>query len=464
MDELIKFSLKEANQIIKTEINNLANSLRVNPWGKTPGVFYNGGSLVIKFTYQGEQKTFVAGYSLDVYGINESRSLAIEIGKKLLLDQFSLAWLDSYKRKTKLVKRELDIFSLWCEYKEYFLNEISQGKLTQADLWLNRQGEQLDRLFLYKKTDFKNKYELSKLDIQWLINNRITKEKNKLRVRPDNTTRAIGLKKSMLKNFLAYIDQDHLFPLVVNKTPKRQFSQEYCTDQQIELAIATLENKIKNGKPRYIENNLGWLFFLKVVAIWGLRPHEFWNIKNWSNSVDLVKGDFVPGEKIKAINDPNNENKLLAIGGDTKTGSRLVLPMPPEGIELLEICNSEFYFPLVNDPLMLRQGSYNCTDLAGKFFKRNDLFNPYQLRHAYAHRCNRLGVNAKVASNSMGHSLNVHNATYLGSNNQDQQLADYQQELNKLNKKNDLIKKRLSELGLSDSQLLGVYGIIQELL
>lgn len=444
----IDFWLNESNEIVKEQLKVLAFGLGLTKLhGKCPVITKVNGSLVIKFSYGKKQNSFTPGLPLSQKGISEARSLSLEIGQKLLLDQFSFNWLESKKIKSKIVTEEKNIFLLWCEFKQYFLSLKKNNKLSQIQMWQNRKGDQLDRLFHHRQGNFKKQYKLDRSDCQWLLNNKIIKVNGSYELLPDNTTRSNLLKKGMLKSFLEYCDH----PVnVIGESFKRgssnHYESSYCTDDQIIQAVNKLQDKIDNGPRRFRPNNQGWLCFLKVLAVYGLRPHEYWNIKNWSSPVSLVNGDYVATATgtIKAITDPTNQLKILAIGSDTKTGARLILPVLPQGLIFNEV-NDPLFMPLVTDPLLLNQSNaYKCSDLAGKFFLQCELgFNPYQLRHAYAHRCDRVNIKPNLASKSMGHSLNVHNASYLSTFNQDQLLNDYERELSKLDPIDEL-KKRLS--------------------
>ena len=464
----IDFWLKESNEIVKEQLKVLAFGLGLTKvHGKCPIIINNNGVLAVRFSYGKKQSLFSPGLPLSQVGISQCRSLALEIGQKLLLNEFSYSWLESKKVKATVIAQEKNIFLLWCEFKQYFLSLKKNNKLSQVQMWQNRKGDQLDRLFHNSGNRFKNKYRLDRDDCQWLLNHKIIKVKGELIILPDDTTRSNLLKKGMLKSFLEYCDH----PVnVIGESSKRwssnQFESSYCTDDQILQAINKLQDKITNGPKRFKPNNQGWLCFLKVVAVYGLRPHEFWNIKNWDTPVRYWGNDYKPDPAgaILAITDPSNNLKVLAIGKDTKTGGRLVLPVLPQELNLSELFSKPLDFPLITDPLgELSNGGYKSSDLAGKFFLRSNIgFNPYQLRHAYAHRCDRLSIRPNLVSKSMGHSLNVHNQSYLSTFNQDQLLSDYQQELGRLDPLDEL-KKRLSA-SFSDSQVKSICDIVQSVL
>ena len=188
-----------------------------------------------------------------------------------------------------------------------------------------------------------------------------------------------------------------------------------------------------------------WQFLYGLLATYGIRVHEAWNIKNWHHPVTLKDGDWLAidddGENIDNEDDDNkyvwqkyqgsnltipaivyrtNTNHLLAIGHRTKTGYRVAFPLSPNGhdwvkeFNLLETLN----LPKIDDPLTCfgseNSGSFKCTTKTGQWFKKKNYgFTPHALRHAYNIRGHKLGVNQKVLCDSLGHGLQMNSSTYL---------------------------------------------------
>jgi integrase len=130
---------------------------------------------------------------------------------------------------------------------------------------------------------------------------------------------------------------------------------------------------------------LRWSF--GILACYGLRPHELYHL----DLSDFKKGDI----KIRILD-------------DTKTGSRVVWPLVPEGFDL--DCLRK-----LRPPTTQKTGISN-QELGGRIgtgFKSWDVgVLPYDLRHAWAVRAIRRGLDVSAATRMMGHSLSIHNKTY----------------------------------------------------
>lgn len=193
-----------------------------------------------------------------------------------------------------------------------------------------------------------------------------------------------------------------------------------------------------------------WQFLYALLAIYGLRVHEAWNIKNWDNPVILKNGDWIiipdneyndtnnedeqerycyeqwKKEKltIPAILDPKNKDYLLCIGHETKTGYRIGFPISPSGhsrnCEWIKKFNilQPLNLPDIPDPL--KPGGKNndnallCSIATVVWFSQKKYgFTPHALRHAYNIRGHKLGINQKTLANSLGHSLQMNLDDYL---------------------------------------------------
>jgi hypothetical protein len=135
-----------------------------------------------------------------------------------------------------------------------------------------------------------------------------------------------------------------------------------------------------------------------MMATYGLRDHESWNIENLYEVVDF-DGGLIP-----ALNDPNNTTNLIVISANTKTGRRLAMPVSPDGKNWVELFDLKNPKPLeVNLNVKHPQSVYSET-LTRAFKAANLKFRPYDLRHAFNHRCEERGISTAVAALSLGHS------------------------------------------------------------
>ena len=130
----------------------------------------------------------------------------------------------------------------------------------------------------------------------------------------------------------------------------------------------------------YSIKNPQWQWLFGMMATYGLRPHEVFNI------------------------DLNSDFPIVDIL-DGKTGARRVWALPPQWVK---------DFDLTNIKMPNCSGSNrDLGDRVGTFFRRNKIpFKPYDLRHKWAIRAIELGLDVSLASKQMGHSVQVHCEVY----------------------------------------------------
>lgn len=134
-------------------------------------------------------------------------------------------------------------------------------------------------------------------------------------------------------------------------------------------------------------SNPGWAWVFGMMAAYGLRNHEPFH-------VDL--------EQIQA------NPTAWVLGG--KTGARRVRPLHPEWYERFWL-----FDPQLPKRVNVDRSNSALGHSAISYFR--DLPNPppfrlYSLRHAYAIRGYRYGLNDKAMARMMGHSRQVHESIY----------------------------------------------------
>lgn len=240
----------------------------------------------------------------------------------------------------------------------------------------------------------------------------------------------------------------------------------------------------KDYRYRYVQ----WQFLYGLLAVYGLRIHEAWNIKNWSTPVILKDGDWLAiddntgntndkdendkyiyrqyrGNKIviPAILDPNNNEHLLCIGHETKTGYRVAFPLSPNGHDWIKEFNllQPLNLPDIPNPLNYlgtnKDGGIGCTHQSTRWFKNKKYgFTPHALRHAYNIRGHKLGVNQKVLCDSLGHGLQMNSNTYLRHEGDSSKLQGIRQAINEDNFKrseNERLKLENEQLKTENEKL-----------
>ncbi|BAS55281.1 phage integrase [Leptolyngbya boryana NIES-2135] len=128
----------------------------------------------------------------------------------------------------------------------------------------------------------------------------------------------------------------------------------------------------------------GWQYLYGLIAVYGLRNHEV----------------FYPDLR---------EFPILRTRKTSKTGERPVKPLYPEWAEAWKL--GEVIYPK-QVRITAESSNRQMGVCVTAWFQNNMPFNAYNLRHAYAGRCDRCGVPPKTAAKMMGHTLQVHELVY----------------------------------------------------
>lgn len=140
------------------------------------------------------------------------------------------------------------------------------------------------------------------------------------------------------------------------------------SDSEIETAWAKVHDRYPQAA-----------YFFALGGCYGLRPSE------------MLSVEF-----------DNDYNALVS--PDTKTGQRLVWPVPPQWIER---------FGVLTPPPITLTKRHGLTTWAGYRLRRCDVtIRLYDLRHAFAVRLLRRGISADIGARLMGHSAQLHSHRY----------------------------------------------------
>lgn len=165
----------------------------------------------------------------------------------------------------------------------------------------------------------------------------------------------------------ARIDYDPT-PYQGNYSPKRPRPRDIPTDAAIVEFWASLQNP-------------GWKFILGLIATYGLRPHEAFQV----DFDRLASGDRV----------------LWVLRG--KTDQRRVWAFHPEWFDQFQL--GEPVLPAVNLDRRNDQIGHSATR---HFWEIKSPFKLYDLRHAWAIRTLEYGLEDALSARQMGHSVEVH--------------------------------------------------------
>jgi hypothetical protein len=181
---------------------------------------------------------------------------------------------------------------------------------------------------------------------------------------------------------LAGLEVVTLSALKGNYSATKTATRELPTDVEILTAWHSLSHA-----PQWVRWSFG------MIACYGLRPHELYHL----DLTDFLKGD----QKIRVLD-------------ETKTRSRAVWPLVPEGFDIA-------WLRTPHPPTEVKSGKSTPSPkdnqtlgqrISTAFRRWGVPILAYDLRHAWAVRAIRRGLDVSAATRMMGHSLSVHNKTY----------------------------------------------------
>ncbi|HEY9794057.1 MAG TPA: hypothetical protein V6D30_00330 [Leptolyngbyaceae cyanobacterium] len=328
------------------------------------------------------------GYTWSREGLKRAEENARKIELKLSYKEFTWEW---YEREiAKKVVRVNDnasklIAELQIDYKKHFFathpytTEI-QIRRTDAT-WQVGYWNYISR--------FNAQELLSEKEIRRVIET--TKSNTASRFRMVST----------IRNFLIFLKLFPQYQDVVNSyksSTKHEKKDRYIpTDMEIESAFFFITPK-PCCKKKHLHTFPKKQWHFGMMATYGLRDHESWNIENLYELVDF------DGELIPALNDPDNKTNLIVISENTKTGRRLAMPVSPDGKNWVELFDLKNPKPLEVNLNVKHPHSVYGETLNYFFDAANLKFRPYDLRHAFNHRCEERGISTAVAALSLGHS------------------------------------------------------------
>ncbi|WP_013323766.1 hypothetical protein [Gloeothece verrucosa] len=441
--------------------------------GKTATIKVSGQALAVQFSFNGQQQKGV-NERFSFEGLEKAKRIALLVSAQLEAGTYTHEWLNELLGKkpkqsietSQEPEKKKTCKELLAEYKTWWFKEKTSLKTGTNKSWFHRQ-RWLDALESIDKP-------LTDKIIQDVI----------LSTTPNSADRGIAIRG--VKNFLDFHCIDYpKFLDKLQKENKPKPSKKYIpTDSEIEQYLqAMIKREIEGqhksgGRKTNMKARQKITFIYKLLAIYGLRIHEVFQIANWDKPVTLKNGDWVTvdvsdddessdsdtmeqyqGEDfvIPAINSINNSLKILAIKNDTKTGYRMAMPLSPtdkdwlKEWDLIRNCPIEELLPNWKFP---KEGKTSA--ICGYFrlgtmgggetqYSRNNRFipfTPHALRHAYNHRGHNQGINQAQLAQSLGHSIEMNGTTYFDTMREETKLQGlknaFKQELNKVDRVTEL--------------------------
>ncbi|MGL5874025.1 MAG: hypothetical protein ACRC2R_16925 [Xenococcaceae cyanobacterium] len=423
--------------------------------GKTCQLKRSGHSITLQFNFQG-QKERGCGCKFTAKGIERAEQIAKLVTTQLIADNFSFDWYDRLLKKNKKIEKieNLSFTKELEEYKKNWFKEKQKIKYPQRQWRLNHHW--------LEKVAQENDNPFDENTIKKIVDLTI----------PDSPSRRNAL--NTLYNFCDYFDKEQYFKLIEKLKKKNnpvKIDRYKPDDREIEFIFHHGFEPSKRTRKQFHYRLNQWQFLYSLLAIYGLRIHEAWNIANWDKPVTIKNKEWIvvdsldEGSEIEvqrqernlivpAILDPSNQEKLLCIKHNTKTGYRIAMPLSPQGKNWIEEFGiiQPMNLPDIPRPLALQgdnYGSFNCTaDTCGWFLRRKYGFTPHALRHAYNHRGHYLGYVPMLLAQSLGHKLNT-NSLYTQNISDIRKLEGFKEAIAEQSKK----QNRLEELEIENIQL-----------
>ncbi len=430
---LMRRLLDEANEELKKNGKH----------GKTCTLVAKKDNLSYQFNFGG-QKNKGSGCKLNKQGIVDAKRIATIISNQLAANQFSWEWFDGLLGKKVKTEKVLTCHEMITEFKAHWFRENKSLKNPESS-WYKRFNY-LDKVLIDSQSSLDDK----------VVRAIISETKN------NTVTRTFVLQAlNLLIQYHKVKEFDELIEGYQRRNNPPKKAKDIPSDKEIKHIFIAGFNPGLIPQKKWKYRVKQWQFLYGLLAVYGLRIHEAWHIANWGDPVVLRKGDWVAASFdvdadndelvqyqdddriIPAILDPDNEQKVLCIKHDTKTGYRMAVPISPLGSDWLKEFEliSEFNLPDIKDALKhLRAGGAICSQRTCTWFNRRGYgFTPHALRHAYNHRCHQLGINPTVIARSMGHSLSMNQTTYLKSMPESRKLEMIKDEIAKDKIKRDRI-------------------------
>lgn len=428
--------------------------------GKRAKIVAKKSSLTLQFSFEdgkgNKQKNVGMGaIPMSAKGIEEAEKIAQLVTSQLMANTFTWDWFNALIGKDTSEKIEvLTCREMVEQYKKHYFKQRENNKSPKGGWYLSyRHIENV----------------LSNLDKPIslsLVRQIVEVTNNNTDVRKYTLNGLVAL----LKYFNNTDYKEVIKEYKINNKIKRK-KRNVPSDKRIVDVYKTGFIPGITANKRYLYRFPQWQFLYSLLATYGLRIHEAWNIANWDKPVTLKNGDWVTvdidheaeeskqysGEDlvIPAMLDLNNRQHILCIKHNTKTGYRMAFPLSPNGHNWVEEFNllQPLNLPDLKNPLEKigkRKIIHRCTNATCEWFYDHEYgFTAHDLRHAYNHRGHQSGFNPKALADSLGHSIGMNSTGYLRHMSDRVKLDGMINAINQEQEKrseNELLKAEIKEL------------------
>jgi integrase len=367
--------------LLLKNIENINESLKLEKVGVT--LFVQGESLILRYTDPSKtrKKISPAGVNLSPTGVDLARSLALRIGAAIQGGYYDDTFLnrDIYRVATNPVAAEplltwdtvMGTFAVkWLKYREGDASSTDRQKKRTLNNYLCQIG--LANGLLSPRANIPFDASLIKQMVD--LHAEGTDKRFRLRETLSIVCTLFGV---------AYDFKN------IGKRPK-PVKREIPSDDEIIKIYKRFDSIYENMQANHdLISCHKWLY--GVLATYGLRPQELF-------AIDL-------GVSFKAANDYWIVLDERLCDG-LKTGSRTVAPLHPKWVQEFDLTNVQY--PPIESADVTRR-----VKQLGEYWRIHSVgITPYALRHAYAIRCRRLGIELLDAADLMGHDPQTHHRQY----------------------------------------------------
>ena len=345
-----------AHQLFENQLDDVNRRLKIAKTGVT--LIQKGNSLYARGTFppkpgskkpEPHQQEIALKVKAVPAGLKEAEAKAKEISSALVLKKFD--WSTYSARPLKTPDQRTVTEWIVALEQDYF--ERRKRTPESECTWRSHYREYLRRL-----------PQTQSLTLNLL-------DRAVRQTEPDSCTRAaMSLTCGTLGKFAGF-DVTGIKALKGRYSSLKPARRDLPTDEMIVQAICQIPNP-------------EWRWSAGMMATYGVRPHELFHL----NVQPLEEG----GDMIEVL--------------AGKTGARKVPPLYPEWIEQFNLRHPQM-------PQVTGKDNQTIGGKVSKAFRRYGVpFKPYDLRHCWAVRSLRFGVEVSLAARRMGHGVDIHTKIY----------------------------------------------------
>jgi integrase len=311
-------------------------------------------------------------------GIHKGEELCKIISQALRLGNYTDEWLETEIYKTLQKEVPVNAGTVRDEFPERWLKHRSGDK------------ESTDRQKRHTLLNYTNKlaklYRDAKIADTMLFDGRLISRL--LSLEPEGSNARNGTRQT-LSVVCSIFGIEYNFK-GIGKKPKPK-ERKIPSDDEI-LTMYGSFDLIDPGKdPKKIAAKEFYQWVFGILATYGLRPQETFAI-DWNNSFkpNTKYWLFLKGSLVEGI----------------KTGDRVIPPLHPQWVDLFDLANMPEASTSTNDVSLM-------ANKINRYFKAHNIgCVPYDLRHAYVIRGDKLGVSAVKMARACGHDVATHVRIY----------------------------------------------------